>query len=235
MATVIQFFSEQDWTPLIQVLIAVVLGGIIGLEREMSGRPAGLRTHILVCVGATIIVVASSEIPRIFGLSYQETLRIDPGRIAAGIVTGIGFLGAGAILRKGSFVRGLTTAACIWFAAALGIVIGLKFYFLAAISTLIVVCVLRVDELFEARINSPIYKILKVKIDQKESDSFAMMCKDFLKKQHIRVQDLDYSYEKESDVGEFKLYIRTRRSLQSREVICALKDQPGIISVTWEN
>jgi len=114
--------------------MAVLLGGIIGLEREMHGRPAGFRTHIVVCLGAAMLIVGSE---------YYED-HVDPGmvfdsnRMAAGIITGIGFLGAGAIMREENVVRGLTTAGCIWFVAGLGIVVGKGLFPLALLGTLLV-------------------------------------------------------------------------------------------------
>jgi putative Mg2+ transporter-C (MgtC) family protein len=119
---------------LIRLFLALFLGGLIGLERGFHGRPAGLRTHILVCLGATILMVTPQIVATNFGQSMVSSwAQIDPGRIVAGIVTGIGFLGAGAIIRIGDIIRGLTTAACIWFTAALGIVIGSGHYGLAII------------------------------------------------------------------------------------------------------
>jgi putative Mg2+ transporter-C (MgtC) family protein len=110
---------------MLRLALAILLGGAIGLERESRGRPAGLRTHILVCLGATIIMIASTQMAILSqALPQASRIQVDPGRIAAGIVTGIGFLGAGAIIRIGDLVRGLTTAGCIWFVAALGITIG---------------------------------------------------------------------------------------------------------------
>ncbi|MHC4946206.1 MAG: MgtC/SapB family protein [Planctomycetota bacterium] len=228
-------FSHFEWESLFQIFLAVVLGGLVGLEREFSGRPAGLRTHILVCLGATIIVLASTSIPRLFGTSYQETLRIDPGRIAAGIVTGIGFLGAGAILRTGELVRGLTTAACIWFAAALGIVIGEGYYMLAICGTAVVLVVLRVDEIFETKISSPMYRTLTARVEASHADEFEEFCKDMLKSQKIRLQDMDCSFHRDGNIIEFMMYLRTRDSMQSRKVISELKDQPGLMSLSWRN
>lgn len=102
------------------LLLAVLLSGLIGLERQWHGNPAGLRTHILVCVGSTILTMTSVEI----GLGVRGGMRGDPGHIAAQIVSGIGFLGAGAIMREGATVRGLTSAASIWATAAIGIALG---------------------------------------------------------------------------------------------------------------
>lgn len=235
MMGLFDFMSDLDWEPFLRMALAIVLGGLIGLEREFSGRPAGLRTHILVCMGATIIVLASTAVPRLFDSSYQETLRIDPGRIAAGIVTGIGFLGAGAIIRTGEFVRGLTTASCIWFAAGLGIVIGVGFYGIAICSTVLVLLVLRIDVLIETHIRSPIYRTLTARIANSESERFQKKCIALLKKNRIRIQDLHCSYDKESDFIELKFFIRVRQNLQSRDIIDGLRqDEPGLTSVGWQ-
>lgn len=102
------------------VLLAVLLGGLIGFERQWRGNAAGLRTHILVCLGSTVITLSSVEI----GLGVRGGMRGDPGHIAAQIVSGIGFLGAGTILREGLSVRGLTTAASVWTTAGIGIALG---------------------------------------------------------------------------------------------------------------
>ncbi len=120
----------------LRLIMAMVVGGIVGLEREMHDRPAGLRTHILVCVGAALIMLISMEVPRYY-IGVQES---DPARIAAQVVSGIGFLGAGTILREGVTVRGLTTAASLWMVAALGLAAGAGLYLqglLAAAITLI--------------------------------------------------------------------------------------------------
>ncbi|RKY78923.1 hypothetical protein DRQ07_07025, partial [candidate division KSB1 bacterium] len=115
---------------------AIIFGGAIGLEREFHGRPAGIRTHILVCMGATMIML----LPRLLfthdTAGDQFSILNVQGRIIAGIVTGIGFLGAGAIIRIGDMVRGLTTAAGIWFTAALGAVTGAGYLLIAAICTI---------------------------------------------------------------------------------------------------
>ena len=116
-------------TVALRLLAAFVLGGIIGLERERRERPAGLRTHILVTVAAALLMMLS-------GLVAGENF--DPGRIAAGVVTGIGFLGAGTIIRSGADVHGLTTAATIWAAAAVGLTVGIGSYSAAIVATAII-------------------------------------------------------------------------------------------------
>lgn len=109
---------------ILRLLLAVVVGGLVGLEREIHDRPAGLRTHILVCLGAALIMLISMRV----SLSMVGITESDPARIAAQVVSGIGFLGAGTILREGATVRGLTTAASLWMAAALGLGAGAGLY-----------------------------------------------------------------------------------------------------------
>ena len=119
---------------ILRLLLATALGAIIGYQRERSGKPAGLRTHTLICIGAALFTVAS-----LYGFSTTA----DPARVAAGIVAGIGFLGAGAILRRGEgVVEGLTTAATIWVVAAIGLAAGAGLYLVAAVTTAIIMIVL---------------------------------------------------------------------------------------------
>ena len=123
---------------LLRVLAAGALGGAIGLERELREREAGLRTHLLVAVGAALFTLVSAYGFSEFEFSARNGITYDPTRIAAQIVTGIGFLGAGAIIRHGWSVRGLTTAASLWVVAAIGIACGAGYYSAAVITTALV-------------------------------------------------------------------------------------------------
>jgi putative Mg2+ transporter-C (MgtC) family protein len=117
--------------------LAAVLGGAIGFERELREREAGLRTHLLVCVGAALFTIVGAYGFHDFLTSGDQVVRADPTRIAAQVVTGIGFLGAGAIIRQGVSIRGLTTAATLWVAAAIGIAAGAGYYPGAIIGTVV--------------------------------------------------------------------------------------------------
>jgi putative Mg2+ transporter-C (MgtC) family protein len=123
---------------LLRVVLAGVLGGAIGVEREIREREAGLRTHLLVSVGAALFTLVSAYGWRDFTFSTEKGITYDPTRIAAQIVTGIGFLGAGAIIRQGISVRGLTTAASLWVVAAIGLASGAGYYSAAVITTVVV-------------------------------------------------------------------------------------------------
>ncbi|RTE06765.1 magnesium transporter MgtC [Paenibacillus whitsoniae] len=120
----------------IRILMAAGLGGLVGLEREWSNHAAGLRTHILVCIGSTAIMLLS-----IYGFSEfvtEPNVRTDPARLAAQVISGIGFLGAGTIMRTGATVSGLTTAASVWVVAAIGLCVGAGFFYCAVLATVMV-------------------------------------------------------------------------------------------------
>lgn len=128
---------ELDIT--LKLLLAALAGGLIGLEREKHGRPAGLRTNLLVALGSCVMMIISEAFYlKYAGFDAESTLRLDPSRVAAQIVTGIGFLGAGVILKEGASVRGLTTAAGLWTVAGLGMAFGMGFFSLGAIATIMV-------------------------------------------------------------------------------------------------
>jgi putative Mg2+ transporter-C (MgtC) family protein len=136
---------------LIRLVAAAALGALIGLERELDEKSAGLRTHILVCVGSTLFTLVSAYGFHDFLVSGSAIVRTDPSRIAAQIVTGIGFLGAGVIFRQGASVRGLTTAASLWIVAAIGMACGAGFWPGAVIATVVALFSLRVLELVKRR------------------------------------------------------------------------------------
>ena len=146
-----------------RLLLASILGGLIGLEREVHGRPAGFRTHLLVSLGSCLFCLTSIEVYQIYGnFSGAVPVGIDPGRIAAQVVTGIGFLGAGAIIRERASIRGLTTAACLWVAAGLGIACGLGLFQMAIAVTVIALINLLLLKQVEKRLNRDIYVMVKV-------------------------------------------------------------------------
>src|ERR1700728_2513127 len=138
---------------LLRLVTAAALGSLIGFERERLLWAAGIRTHMLVCVGSCLIMIVSQ-----YGFSSilnEKNVVLDPSRIAAQVVSGIGFLGAGAILARGEIVRGLTTAASIWTVAAIGLAVGGGLYFAAGVSTAVIIAILAgvkpLEEAYRAR------------------------------------------------------------------------------------
>jgi putative Mg2+ transporter-C (MgtC) family protein len=130
--------SHEPWNLLVRILLAAALGGILGIERDIHGRQAGLRTHLLVSAGAALFFILSTHIATFDVIVPAEFTKVtDPGRIAAQIVTGIGFLGAGVILKEGLTVIGLTTAACLWISAAIGMASGAGLFLIATSTTIL--------------------------------------------------------------------------------------------------
>ncbi len=146
-----------------RLLLASLLGGIIGLEREVHGRAAGFRTHLLVSLGSCLFVISSIFFYQLYGnISRIGPSGVDPGRVAAQVVTGIGFLGAGAIIRDRASIRGLTTAACLWVAAAVGLACGIGLYVIAPLVTLLAVVSLLLLKKVENRLKKDTYSSVKV-------------------------------------------------------------------------
>lgn len=135
---------------ILRLAVACVLGGIIGYEREHVHRPAGFRTHILVCVGSALVMVTSEFIY----FQYSAKVNVDPARLGAQVISGIGFLGAGTIIKEGVNVKGLTTAASLWAVSCIGIAIGIGFYSGAIIATFIIILTLVVIKKTQGRITS---------------------------------------------------------------------------------
>lgn len=138
----------SDGQIVLRLVVSVLLGGLIGLERQLHKRNAGLRTHILVSLGSCLIMLTSLYVFDI----YKDITTLDPARIAAGVITGIGFLGAGAIIRDSEGVRGLTTAASLWVVSGIGLAVGCGFVRAAVLATLLAIVVLLILRYVEGTI-----------------------------------------------------------------------------------
>ena len=190
-----------------KLLIAAFLGGIIGWERERRGRPAGLRTHILVCIGVTLMMVVSEHIfERYKTFAADSIIRVDPARIAAQVVTGIGFLGAGTIMRFRTTVRGLTTAASLWVVAGIGLAIGSSCYMPAIITTILALIALLCLPRFERDIKRDKYKTLRICISGSEPNFGSIL--DILKNNSMEFQF--YGFEKDLVKNEVLYNINVR-------------------------
>ncbi len=220
---------------LIKILLAVILAGLVGIEREWHSRAAGLRTHVLVCLGSVILVIGARAASEGLGGGAAGRIVYDPNRIAAGIVTGIGFLGAGAIVRMGDLIRGLTTAACIWFVAALGIVLGAGMFALAIVATLIALVVLIVLDSLEHHIPPLIYRELSVTADRAVWHTLEEACVSRLRSAGVRVQEIQRRIDAAQGVIEIIFHVRARARVRTRELLEEISAQPGVRSVRWDH
>lgn len=208
---------------IVALLLSVLLCGIIGIEREKRGRSAGLRTHLLVGVGSCLVMIIS-----IYGFPALFNDHRDVARLAAQVVTGVGFLGAGAIIHKNSGTRGLTTAATIWIVMAIGIACGSMNFILAIAGTLIIVVVLTLFRKFETRLNkkAPII-IIRAKDDTPVVSKVLELAKTF----DCIVSDLQVELEGTNEIEITFQAISKTSEFQTNEFISKLENMEGITQV----
>jgi len=192
----------------IHLASAWIAGSLIGLERTYHGRPAGFRTHALVCVASALLMLVTLEQWRWFGAVPPEIISTDPTRIAQGIMTGIGFLGAGVIFKEGLTVRGLTTAASIWITAALGILYGVGLYIPAVLGTLMTLGTLAVFRWFEDRMPSQAYAHLVLRFPRHRTMPDPDVRK-LLADNGFAVANISYRLDAGGAVFEYRTVIRT--------------------------
>jgi len=187
---------------IIRLLMASILGASIGFERDIHGRAAGLRTNLLISLGAAVFMLVSEALAVSYaGKTGNSVLSADPGRIAAQIITGIGFLGAGAIIKHGFTIRGLTTAACIWISAAIGMSAGAGFFEFALVATIIGLLCLVLLHRLEKKYAKDSYRILEVETANNVNISELI---DIVKRENLKILYLD----KKRDYDENKMLIK---------------------------
>ena len=194
-----------------KLILSIVAGGLVGLNRERHKQPAGFRTHILICMGATLLMVLSIYIPQ----TYLDFKNGDPSRIAAQVVSGIGFLGAGAIIRLGTSIKGITTAASIWLISAVGLCIGAGLYAISLVAVAFALFTLIVLEQVENRWFPQMnIKILHLEFDLKNIPDGNI--REILNKFRIRITDFNLSVV--TDKGNHAEYTATIRMPESTDL-----------------
>lgn len=212
-----QGMEKEYLTILLHLLLAVLAGGLIGLERTYHGRPAGFRTHTLVCTASSLLMqLTLFQWEMVSGMPL-DTVRIDPTRMAQGIMTGIGFLGAGVVLKDGLTVRGLTTAASIWMTAAIGIMAGGGFYFATIAGTLITLGTLSVFRRIELIMPALYYSRLEIRFRRHEAlpeDDLRTL----IARQGFSVANMSYALREEGKFFEYTMVIRTGKPDDTRRL-----------------
>jgi putative Mg2+ transporter-C (MgtC) family protein len=204
----VEVFDGVYFDIAVRLLASLVVGGLIGLERSYHGRPAGFRTHSLVCLSTSLLMLVTVYETRWFSSIAPGRISLDPTRMAQGIMTGIGFLGAGTIIKDGLSVRGLTTAASIWITAAIGILIGIGFYFPAAVATILTLGTLSVFRWIENQIPAQFYAQFVIRFARNEAMPELEMRR-MLEDYGFTIANLNYRLDVESDSFEYQMVIRT--------------------------
>ena len=209
---------EREYlTILLHLGLAVLAGGLIGLERTYHGRPAGFRTHTLVCTASSLLMLLTVYQWQLLENAPQETMRVDPTRMAQGIMTGIGFLGAGVIMKEGLTIRGLTTAASIWMTASIGILLGIGFYFPAIVATLVTLGTLSVFRWVEAIMPTLYYARLNVRFKRQEIPTETEL-RELITRQNFSVANFSYRLEEEGKIFEYQMTVRTQNKDNYRKL-----------------
>jgi len=217
---------------LTRLLVGTLLAALIGYERHLHGRPAGLRTHLLVGLASTTFMLVSTQFVYFQHYGKDDPIAVDPSRIAASVVTGVGFLGGGAILRTGLNVQGLTTAAGLWLAAAIGLSAGGGMYVISVASTALGVVALAVLRRFEHKEDAPLRRRVTLALDATAPPLQALIAE--LRRRDIIVAPLEY--ERLVDEGRVQITLQARISpTRSEELLGALESQPGVRRVRIES
>lgn len=220
--------TDVYWAITIHLGTALGAGALIGLERTFHGRPAGFRTHVLVCLASSLLMLLTLyQDEWAAGLS-QETIRLDPTRMAQGIMTGIGFLGAGVIFKEGLSVRGLTTAASIWITAAIGILLGAGFYFPAALGTLVAFGTLSAFRWVERYLPTEIYAHHSLKF-RREAAVTEETLRQLIEHHGFSFANLSYRLIDEGHAFEYRMVIRTTRRRDLTDLAQSLRDLPDLL------
>jgi putative Mg2+ transporter-C (MgtC) family protein len=220
--------DKESLTILLHLVLAVVAGGLIGLERTYHGRPAGFRTHALVCTASSLLMQLTLFQWKLMVDVPPESLQVDPTRMAQGIMTGIGFLGAGVIIKEGLTVRGLTTAASIWITAAIGILIGTGFYFPAIVGTLLTLGTLSVFRWIESVMPALYYSRLEIHCRRHtalpENELRALIAR-----YGFSIANLNYAQRDGGKHFEYAMTIRTQQRDGTRRLAEALSGHKKVL------
>jgi putative Mg2+ transporter-C (MgtC) family protein len=220
--------AQEYFEIVFRLVAALAAGGLIGLERSHRGRPAGFRTHALVCLASSLLMLVTVYESHWFPHDSAARVILDPTRMGQGIMTGIGFVGAGAIIKEGFSVRGLTTAASIWITAAIGILTGIGFYFAALLGTLLALGTLSAFRWIEARLPTETYAVFVVRFARD-----AIMTEASLR-QLVTEHGLDphnFSYRMRGELGQFeyRMVLRTLDPANLRKLSDTLNAKPGVL------
>lgn len=225
--------SSHEWDMIVRLLLAAFLGGIVGIERGSGDRPAGFRTHILVCAGSALIMLVS-----MYGYDEyyvaggpQPTTR-DSARIAAQVVSGIGFLGAGTIMHEGVTVRGLTTAASLWMISAIGLAAGAGMYVLSVVSTVVMMVTLVTFHSWEKRFAGNSRNARRfIRIVAANEPGLITNITAYLTENGVKVRTLNVKNNSRKNEVVLELYLKVSKDGEDVDIVRGLQSIEGIITL----
>lgn len=220
--------TQEHLEMLLRLIAALVAGGLIGIERSYHGRPAGFRTHSLVCVSSSVLMLVTVYQWQWFLPHGLERVNLDPTRMSQGIMTGIGFLGAGVIMKEGLSVRGLTTAASIWITAAIGILVGIGFYFPAGIATILTLGTLSVFRWIEMKMPTQFHAHFSIRFFEGQK-MVERDLRQLVTSHGFSVANLNYRSDAIRKFFEYRMMIRTLLPENAARLCDALGEVPSVM------
>jgi putative Mg2+ transporter-C (MgtC) family protein len=209
------------WEDIIRLVLAMVLGGLIGLEREFTNRPAGFRTHTLVCMGSALVMIISEYI---FDM-YHQMVNLDPARLGAAVVSGIGFLGAGTILKDGVRIRGLTTAASLWVVACVGLAAGAGLYWISIFSALLIYVTLILLKKIESLFKSS--GVIEIELDMLNVPGQIAKVTELMGKLKVQIRDIKMVASDEPWI-QAKFFVRLPHGMTYENLLAELCNIEGV-------
>jgi putative Mg2+ transporter-C (MgtC) family protein len=210
-----------------RIAVALLIGGMIGVERSFHGRPAGFRTHSLVCIASALLMLVTVYQSEWMTAVPQDAIRTDPTRMAQGIMTGIGFLGAGVIFKEGLTIRGLTTAASIWVTAAIGILVGIGFYLPALVGTVATILILSFFRVIEQRLPSEYYAHHSLKFVREHVIPEEKL-RQLIGDHGFTIANLSHRLAEDGAIFEYRMVIRSRDRRDAERLAQHLRTLPEV-------
>ena len=232
----IPWVSPLELTMVLRLIVAAVLGGIVGMERGSGDRPAGFRTHILVCVGSALFMLVSiygfdDIAPVTTTLEDDIGTRRDTARIAAQVVSGIGFLGAGTILHEGLTIKGLTTAASLWIVSAIGLAVGSGMYLLSTVATMLTMLTLVTFRTWEKRFAGTRSDRRFIRVVTRNTPGIITEITAFLSDCGIKVKTLNVKTDNKNGNLILELYLKIDRTIDMVEVADGIQNIDGVLAL----
>ena len=232
----IPWVSQLELTMVLRLIVAAILGGIVGMERGSGDRPAGFRTHILVCVGSALFMLVSiygfdDIAPVTTNLEDDIGTRRDTARIAAQVVSGIGFLGAGTILHEGLTIKGLTTAASLWIVSAIGLAVGSGMYLLSAVATMLTMLTLVTFRTWEKRFAGNRSERRFIRVVTRNTPGIITEITGYLSECGIKVKTLNVKSDNKNNNIILEIYLKIDKNIDMGMVADGIQNIDGVLTL----